>query len=75
MRKIFSGVISAVMATTIIFGLTGCLGKPVNPGSNAEGKKEIFVSLYDGGYGTDWFTPVKEEFEKDYPDYYVSVEK
>ena len=53
MRKIFSGVISAIMATTIIFGLTGCLGKPVNPGSNAEGKKEIFVSLYDGGYGTD----------------------
>lgn len=76
MKKNLAKSLSVVMALATVMGSTACLGKPANDdGGNKDGKKEIVVSIYNGGLGTDWFEPVKTAFETDYPEYYVTVEK
>ena len=52
----------------------GCkpAGKVIN--SIDTGRKQIYIQLYNGGYGTEWIEPVIEEFENDYPDYQIMVD-
>lgn len=75
MKKNLKRIISLTMSTIALMSVaTGCFGKPTGGGSVA-GKKEIVVSIYDGGLGTEWFEPVKADFEADYTDYYVTIER
>lgn len=72
MKKNTAKFLTLAMAAVTLVGTTGCFGTPA--GQKRDGK-EIVVSVYNGGLGTDWFDPVIAEFEKDYPGYYVTVEK
>ena len=44
-----------LIATSAMLGLVGCSGKRTG---------DLFVTVYDGGYGTDWIKQVAEDYEK-----------
>ena len=74
MKKNAIKLVAIAMSALTAGAMGACqLGTPVNNGNN-KGKKEIVVSIYDGGLGTDWFDAVIEDFEADYTDYFVTVE-
>lgn len=74
MKKNAIKLVAIAMSALTAGAMGACqLGTPVNNG-NHKGKKEIVVSIYDGGLGTDWFDAVIEDFEADYTDYFVTVE-
>ena len=68
MKKNAVKFITIALAAVTFVGATGCFGTPAGGGQNRDGK-EIVVSIYNGGLGTDWIEPVREQFEKDYPGY------
>ena len=49
----------------------GCRGRVVE--EIDKDKTQIYVSVYDGGYGTSWLDYVKAEFEADNPKYQVMI--
>ena len=52
-KKIF---ILPLVATASLLAMTGC---------NKGGRKanELYVTVYDGGYGTDWIDQVAKDYE------------
>ena len=65
MKKNAIKLVAIAMSALTAGAMGACqLGTPVNNGNN-KGKKEIVVSIYDGGLGTDWFDAVIEDFEAD----------
>lgn len=67
MKKILSLVVTFCIAVT---AFAGCGDVVENIDSD---KTQIWVSVYDGGYGTSWLNYVKADFEADYPDYQVII--
>ncbi len=51
--------------------LTGCKGNVIE--KIDPNRTQIYVSVYDGGYGTDWLTQIKQQFENDNPKYQVII--
>ena len=71
MKKTLRKILTAFVLACVAFSACAC-GTLIKNDPNS---KVIVVSIYNGGLGTDWFTPIEEEFEKDYPGYDVQVEK
>ncbi len=66
MKKILVGVL--VLALTFC-SLTGCGEKAENQGGGTA--KDIEISVWDSGLGTEWLDNAIEEFEKEHPEYNV----
>lgn len=68
-------IIAILLATLFIFSMSGC-GNGSNPSGGGSGtrppeqiaqdKTQLYVSNYNGGYGTEWLYAIKDRFEKDY---------
>ena len=61
-------IIALVGATTILCGsLTGCNGGPATGGITEqidESKTQLYVSVFNGGIGTDWMVEIEKAFEE-----------
>lgn len=74
-KNITKALCLAMAAVAVGSSVAACSpGEQVGGGGNKDGKKEIVVSIYNGGLGTTWFDAVKADFEADYPEYYITVE-
>ena len=62
MKKTLRKILTAFVLACVVFSACAC-GTLIKNDPNS---KVIVVSIYNGGLGTDWFTPIEEEFEKDY---------
>lgn len=72
MKKIVKILLAVCMAITAIVPLTGCADEWV--GEQVDGdRKQIYVGLYEGGWGRDWLDEAKAEFEKIYPEYQIMI--
>ena len=68
-KKVLSVLLAAGLA---LVGLTACTGdieEEIDPN-----KTQIYVSVFNGGYGIDWAYEIKEQFEADHPEYQVMIE-
>ena len=52
-----------LLATPILSGCTQQTGEQEDPT-----KTQIYVGIFDGGFGTSWFDPIEEAFEEMYAD-------
>ena len=61
-----------MIAVFSLFTYASCGGKVTE--SIDKTKKQIYIQIYNGGYGVDWINPVVEEFEADYPQYQIVLD-
>ena len=69
MKKLFCITMVLALALGTLAGCGGEVVEGIDPN-----RTQIYVSLFDGGYGSDWLYDVKYEFEEDYPDYQVMID-
>ena len=69
LKRIGVTCMAVLMAASVAFGVTACGGRQ---GEYDEGvdtdRMQLYVSNYDGGFGTDWLRDVKAAFEAEYAD-------
>lgn len=68
-KKIVSLMVSGILS--VVFILASCGGRVIE--QIDKDKTQIYVSVYNGGYGTEWLNPIKNQFETDYPDYQIMI--
>ena len=67
-RKLTTGAL--LLATTFVgASFVGCGGEKIE--GIDPSKKQIYVSIFDGGFGTDWLDYTKKKFEAKYTDYQI----
>ncbi len=71
MKKILTKIVMGTLCLSSVLAAASC-GKKISLGSDG---KVIVVSVYNGGLGTDWIDPIVADFEADYPEYKVQVDK
>ena len=64
MKKIAKKTCAFIVAASSLLSVTAC--GPEVVGGNEEGKTNISVAIYSGGYGTNWIDGAIERFEKKY---------
>ncbi|MDR1092628.1 MAG: hypothetical protein LBL66_00600 [Clostridiales bacterium] len=69
MKKLLLAFAAAALCACALFG---CFGTVINP--RDPDKKELVVSVYNGGQGTEFIAPVVERFKKDNPEWNVLLE-
>ncbi len=62
-RKVFSGVLSAALCIAFIVPSTAC--KSENDGID-KSKTQLYISNYDGGFGSQWLQNIADRFESQY---------
>lgn len=62
-RKVFSGVLSAALCIAFIVPSTAC--KSENDGID-KSKTQLYISNYDGGFGSQWLQNIADRFETQY---------
>ena len=76
-----------LLKKTLVFGLTafcglssvafsGCAGGGLGDSYEEEidtSKTQIYVEIFNGGYGRDWLDVLKADFERDNPQYQVMI--
>lgn len=71
MKKFFIKGLALVSAVVLSLGIAGCGGmRGIDPN-----KTQLYVGLYDGGWGSDWLDDAKARFEAEYQDYQVIITK
>lgn len=66
-RKILSFIISCLLCGATLFSATAC--QPTPDGEAVDiNRTQLYVGIYNGGFGTEWFTEVKAKFEEMYKD-------
>lgn len=68
-KKILAVLCSIIMGVT---ALTGCSDSS-SQGKDVEGKTEIKLSYWMSGLGEEWLNNIVDSFEKENPEYYVTV--
>lgn len=64
-KKILCSIISVLLCGTIFFSSAGC--RLTRDGEEIDDTRtQLYVGIYNGGFGTDWWTEVKKEFEELY---------
>lgn len=71
MKKFFIKGLALVSAVVLSLGIAGCGGMRGIDSS----KTQLYVGLYDGGWGSDWLDDAKARFEAEYQDYQVIITK
>ena len=67
-----SKFIALFLGLCLLFsGLAACGGTLIE--GEDKNKTQIYVSIFNGGYGTAWLSEIKKQFEADYPDYQVMI--
>lgn len=67
-KSIGATVTTIIMATSVIMGATSC-GRNQNESDKVNTEMmQLYVSNYDGGFGTDWLRDIKTAFETKYAD-------
>lgn len=71
MKKIIKKLFTTVCAFTVVAScvLSSAACGPTIVDEGEEGKTNITVGIYSGGYGTEWLDKAVERFEKKYADY------
>lgn len=64
--------IAAAMAAILAVSMTGCFKEHWENKVNKE-KTQLYVGLFDGGWGHDWMDAAKARFEQLYPEYEVVI--
>ena len=74
MKKWLAVLMVTVLSLTCLVGCGGDskTGTDRN-GKDTAGRKEISISYWKAGLGTDWLEAVAAAFEEKYPEYYVNV--
>lgn len=71
MKKFFIKGLALVSAVVLSLGIAGCGGmRGIDPN-----KTQLYVGLYNGGWGSDWLDDAKARFEAEYQDYQVIITK
>lgn len=65
-KKLFTSVCAFTVAACCVFSSAACGPTIVDEGE--EGKTNITVGIYSGGYGTEWLDKAVERFEEKYAD-------
>ena len=68
MRKVMFALI-----VLLALALVGCGSKPAGNGKSANGKIEIEVASFQGGFGLDFFEDAAREYEKTHPNVSIRV--
>ena len=69
MKKILTKGVALFSAAVLALGLTGCSGfRRFDPN-----KTQLYVGLYNGGWGSEWLNDAKARFEDAYPDYEIVI--
>ena len=71
MKKFFIKGLALVSAVVLSLGIAGCGGMRGIDSS----KTQLYVGLYDGGWGSDWLDDAKARFEAEYQDYQIVITK
>lgn len=64
-------IVWSFLLVALLFTCVSC-GKVIK--SIDKNKTQIYIQIYNGGYGEEWIDPVIEAFEADYPKYEVIAE-
>lgn len=77
LKKIMSCGLAALCGVSCV-AMSACNGGAGNnPGGYIEeidkNKKQIYVEVFNGGYGRNWLDVLKADFEKDNPEYQVII--
>ena len=71
MKKFFIKGLALVSEVVLSLGIAGCGGmRGIDPN-----KTQLYVGLYDGGWGSDWLDDAKARFEAEYQDYQIVITK
>ena len=70
MKKVVKRVVCSALVAASVFGGSGCRqhGQQVN-----RDKTQLYIGLYNGGWGSDWLYKAKEEFEKMFDKYEIVI--
>ncbi len=70
MKKVLRKVVCYALVAASILGVSGCgqHGQQVN-----KDKTQLYVGLYNGGWGNDWLYKAKEGFEKKFDKYEIVI--
>ena len=70
MKKVLRKVVCSALVAASILGVSGCgqHGQQVN-----KDKTQLYVGLYNGGWGNDWLYKAKEGFEKKFDKYEIVI--
>lgn len=63
-----------LIGLALVMGLSACTFGEVKKPTSSD-KKQIVISIYNGGHGTEWMDGAIAEFEKDYPEYEIQPER
>lgn len=69
MKKVASVILSLILLLGFGTGCGGELLEGIDPN-----RTQIYVSLFQSGYGQAWLDKIKVEFEKDYPEYQIMID-
>lgn len=70
-RLLALGLVALMTASV----LTGCGGKGEKDGDDSSSKTQLYVSIYNGGFGSDWLEKVAKQFEEENDDVQVVLLK
>ncbi len=71
MKKVFRKVLTGLLLFAVILGAFGCGRQPqITIDKN---KTQLYVGLYNGGWGRDWLDAAKKRFEATYPEYEIVI--
>ena len=69
MKRVGVTLAALLMAVSVAFGATACTGRQGEYEEEVDTDRlQLYVSNYDGGFGTDWLRDIKEAFEAEYAD-------
>ena len=67
-KKIMAAFLAVVMTGSVAAGLAACDRRTSTERPIDESKTTLYVSNYNGGYGTEWLYQVRDKFEEAYKD-------
>ena len=69
MKRVGVTLAALLMAVSVAFGATACAGRQGEYEEEVDTDRlQLYVSNYDGGFGTDWLRDIKEAFEAECAD-------
>ena len=71
MKKELKRRITGLLLSAVILGSVGCARTPQT--SVDHSKTQLYVGLYNGGWGRDWLDMAKKRFEEKYSQYEIVI--
>lgn len=68
MKKIAGKLLTIALAASMLTGIVGCNFRGID-----SSKTQLYVGVYNGGWGIEWLNDAKARFEKEYDEYQIVI--